>query len=129
MNLKRLISLLLFICFSIYLGHNLIPHHHHAEVAGHPRGGDCPVDHKDHCNPQGHPLHCHAFNNLDFVKYDQSVIKQPVKLLSELLTPLSPGTVDEPDAALFLRYALLKQPDITLRCFGATPMRAPPFSA
>ncbi len=51
MTIKRYIAGLLLICFSAFLGHNLVPHHHHSEVFHSPIATDCPFEHGDH---QGH---------------------------------------------------------------------------
>jgi len=51
MRVNRYIAGLLLICFSAFLGHNLVPHHHHSEVFNSPIATDCPIEHKDH---QGH---------------------------------------------------------------------------
>lgn len=69
---KKTISQLLLICFSVILGHQWIPHHHHVEVLATVPSPSCPLDHQDQHSPGEHPVHCHAFNDLAFFKEDPS---------------------------------------------------------
>ncbi len=81
MKVYRHIALLLLISFSAFLGHNLVPHHHHTEALLNPIATDCPIEHEDHhsCDldkegvshpPDEHPVHCHAFNDVVFEKHN-----------------------------------------------------------
>ena len=129
-NLKNYISLLLFICYSVFVGHNLVPHHHHAEAMSVAFDGDCPIDHDDHHDADEHPLHCRAFNSVDFVNYGQVEIQQPVRVISTLTIPISQLQLEPPFALEFQRFIFLKIPDKSTDYFGAISLRAPPpFSA
>ncbi|MGW8316255.1 MAG: hypothetical protein ACWGNV_11685 [Bacteroidales bacterium] len=69
---KKFIAQLLLICFSVILGHQWIPHDHHADVLASGSSASCPLDHQDQHIPGKHPSHCHAFNDLAFFKEDPS---------------------------------------------------------
>lgn len=69
---KKTIAQLLLIFFSVILGHQWIPHHHHAEVLATAANPSCPLDHQDQHTSGEHPFHCHAFNELAFFKEDPS---------------------------------------------------------
>jgi hypothetical protein len=92
MKRKQSISKLLLLCFSVILGHSLIPHHHHSEIllasADHP----CPFGHDQQHEAGEHPFHCHAFNELAFFKEDpsDSSIRIPLVIQPGLL-PESTG--------------------------------------
>jgi hypothetical protein len=81
---KKSISYLLLLCFSIFLGHNLIPHHHHSESLINGTADPCPIEHADQHEPIEHPFHCHAFNELAFFKMDPSVSKVEERLVIDL---------------------------------------------
>jgi hypothetical protein len=90
MRFNRYIAGLLIFCFSVFLGHNLIPHHHYTDVFGEPLSSACPVQHGDQSGNRDHggdgvlpPTHCHAFNDVVLEKF--SVPETiPVKLLLQL---------------------------------------------
>ena len=130
MNGKRHIPLLLLICFSVFVGHNLIPHHHHTEAISVAIDGDCPIDLEDHHNTNDPPLHCHAFNSVNFVKYSHVEIQQPVRVISTLTLPDSKIQLEPPASFEFQRSICLKIPDKSTGYYGAISLRAPPpFSA
>lgn len=60
---KKHIATLLLICFSVLIGHSIIPHRHHPELAV---GQKCPLEHNDQRSSGEHSGHCHAFNGLAF---------------------------------------------------------------
>ena len=121
MDAKKYISLLLFTCFSVFLGHNLIPHHHHSEAINLV---------EDHHDSDDHPKRCHAFNGIDFVKYNSTDVLQPVRIISTLTVPVSQLQLEPPFALEFQRFIFLKIPDKSTDYFGAISLRAPPpFSA
>lgn len=65
---KKHIGQLLLLCFSVFLAHNLVPHHHHSGQIASPECGTCPAEHGDHHEERGQETHCHAFNDLAFNK-------------------------------------------------------------
>ncbi|MEN8229411.1 MAG: hypothetical protein ABFS38_14730 [Bacteroidota bacterium] len=113
MDGKSSISFLLLACFSVFLGHNIVPHHHHTESV----------------NCEHHPMHCHAFNGVDFIKYSHSDLKQPVKIIPALTLSVSKMVLEPPSMFESQQYICLKLPDKTTRFRGAISMRAPPVSA
>ncbi len=140
MKANRYIAILLLICFSAFLGHNLVPHHHHAEALPNPIASDCPIEHKDHCShdhdmdsedrhADEYPTHCHAFNDVVFVKYNTQV----VKLLSEYTLVMAVSHTDliqDPPAKNdFYRYIFLKFPFKTIELYGSRGLRGPPVAA
>jgi len=127
MDAKKYISLLLFTCFSVFLVHNLVPHHHHSEAINFVVDDHCPVDHEDHHDSDDQPKHCHAFNGIDFVKYNSADLLQPVRIISTLAVP--PARIQlEPSSTLKLHsYLCLKIPDKSIDFFGAISLRAPPI--
>jgi len=138
MKVNRYIVGLLLFCFSAFLGHSLIPHHHHFAVTG-PLATDCPFEHGDQHGHEhgsnadqeagGHPTHCHAFNDVVFEKYSTPVIKtwiSPVLVLmlsSHVLVPELP-LVDNSKL-----YSLLKLPCRSHIDEGTRALRAPPAFA
>jgi len=136
MNIKRYIAGLLLVCFSVFLGHNLVPHHHHSEVFPSPVATDCPFEHGDHLghdqnsdadiNPDEHPAHCHAFNDVVFEKYSAPLIK-PLYGFKQIIL-LSCHTM-VPEVAV----GLTSSPNINLKLpcrshtdIGTRALRAPP---
>ena len=133
MKINRHIAILLSFCFAVFLGHNLVPHHHHTEVVNVPAGSECPVEHGDHHDDdhdaESHPIHCHAFNDVVFDKYSTSTIQPPVRLIQAVIPAESLTHQDPPAMDGSARYLSLKIPDISLRILGARPLRAPPVFA
>ena len=130
MDVNKYISLLLLFCFSVFLGHNLIPHHHHTEAISVAVDRHCPIDHEDHHDTGAHPLHCHAFNRVDFVNYGQVEIQQPVRIISALSVPVSQLQLEPPTVFGFQWLISLEVHDKSTEYFGAISLRAPPpFSA
>ena len=139
MNIKRYIAGLLIFCFSVFLGHNLVPHHHHSEVFHSPIASDCPFEHGDHqghdhdsdtdADADEHPTHCHAFNDVVFEKYNAPVIKawtSPVQVI------LVSGQTLVPEVPLDLAsspFIFLKLPCSSNTDIGTRALRAPPAFA
>ena len=140
MKIYRYIAILLLVCFSAFLGHNLVPHHHHSETLLSPLATDCPVEHGDHhcCDqeadgedhhPDHPPSHCHAFNDVVFEKYNTQLVK-PVSACALIwaaiytdLVPLSPA------ASEFSCFKGLKIPIKTIDLYGSRGLRGPPLAA
>jgi hypothetical protein len=76
---KKSIAQILLICFSVILGHQWVPHHHHAETLAPGTTPSCPLDHQDKHTPGEHPFHCHAFNDLAFFKEDPSDMRNQIQ--------------------------------------------------
>jgi len=136
MNIKRYIAGLLLVCFSVFLGHNLVPHHHHSEVLNNPISTDCPIEHGDRqghnhesdadVDADEHPIHCHAFNDVVFEKYTSSVVKP---WSSQVQIMLVFGQKNVPEAPLDLaasQYIILKLPCSSHTHIGTRALRGPP---
>jgi len=92
MNMQRIISAVLLIVFAAFLGHNMIPHHHHESIFHVEDSGCCKHEHAglpvqaegqhddDHAG-DGHD-HCHAFNSVDLQK------NKPHQGFTKILLPL-----------------------------------------
>lgn len=139
MEVNRHIAALLLVCFSVFLGHSLVPHHHHSEVVSSPIASECPLDHSDqhgqeHDPESGpdtekHPTHCHAFNELDFEKYNTHTIRPWISGIPVMLVPGKPALHEGTQGPALQTYAVLKipfRPDIYP---GSRDLRAPPIFA
>ena len=139
MKVYRHIAILLLICFSVFLGHNLVPHHHHSEVLANPLPGQCPIQHADHhaCDqdqqPEGkdhqsedHPLHCHAFNDVVFEKHHSDLVK-PLTCITLVTFTSFADLLSDPQSTreIYLREDL-KIPDKTVELSGSRVLRGPP---
>ena len=136
MKVNRYIAALLLICFSAYLGHNLVPHHHHSAISG-PMATDCPFEHGDQhghdhdtdADADEHPTHCHAFNDVVFEKYSTPVIKSwAAQVLAMVLSgqSLVPEVPLTPISDLFI---FLLPPGKSHTELGTRALRAPPAFA
>lgn len=140
MKVNRYIAMLLLICFSAFLGHNLVPHHHYLEAFLNPISTDCPVQHdahhgcdqpKDGKDPhQGDPsTHCHAFNDVAFEKH-QALVFGVISIQSQDLLPSLPDPVPDPLLSQALRtYSGLKFPLRNIELGGSRDLRGPPHMA
>jgi len=140
MKVNRYIALLLLICFSAFLGHNLVPHHHHPEAFLNPIATDCPVEHDAHhgCDlphdgkdphPGDHSTHCHAFNDVVFKKH-QALVLTGISVQSQDLLPTTPDVV--PDLRIAqVPYTCngLKFPLRNIKLGGSRDLRGPPHTA
>ncbi len=137
MNIKRYIAGLLLVCFSVFLGHNLVPHHHHSEVFNNPISTDCPIEHGDHhghdhdnnAAANEHPTHCHAFNGIVFEKYNSPIVKSSGSRVHIML--VSSKTI-VPEGSLDLvssQYIILKLPCSSHIDIGTRALRGPPALA
>lgn len=135
MKLHRYITGLLLLCFSAFLGHNLVPHHHHSEVYHSPIATDCPFEHGDHQehdhqhDASEHPLHCHAFNDVVFEK-NGHYIHNPGS--GQVLTIVLPPQAFVPEALPLLTtspISLLKLPVRSHTGLETRALRAPPSFA
>ncbi len=130
MKVSGYISIMLLVCFSVFLGHNLVPHHHHAEVVTIPLSIDCPIDHHDHHDAENHPeeapVHCHAFNDVVFDTYSSPDILRYSRVINTLI--VENDLTQELDLAGFTNYISIKIPDKSVKYFGSRSLRAPPCS-
>ena len=140
MTVTRHIAWLLLICFSAFLGHNLVPHHHHTEAFLNPIATDCPVQHDAHhgCDlpddgkdpHQGDPsTHCHAFNDMVFEKHQVRAFTM-ISVHAQVLLPSYPDPVPDPQIAqMAYRYNGLKFPLRIIELGGSQDLRGPPSVA
>lgn len=124
---KNITAVFLLCCFSVMLGHNLIPHHHHHEQGTRMISHHCSSDKKDHSDEDS-PIHCHAFNDSFFFKSAVIKIIQPlfsgnfILMRDEFLFSLP----NDGDPNPWLIPVLpLKEQEFTF----SSPYRGPPLSA
>lgn len=138
MTFKRYIAGLLLFCFSVFLGHNLIPHHHHSEVFLGPIASECPFEHGDthehnhtDCDQHAgeHPTHCHAFNDVVFQKHSVPSIRPWAGNLTAMMVPGQAVLHQAEQPGTPYVYALHKPPFITTVYPGSEDLRAPPALA
>lgn len=123
----KYISYLLLISILILIGHNLVPHHHHVASVDHPSSHECPAEEHDHQNDEGQD--CHAFNDLNFVKYTPSGLPDPADISWDFLCK-DPGPVDKPDFDSPKQlHPLLKLPPVSAELTGNHSLRGPPVFA
>ncbi len=131
----RYIADLLLICFSAFLGHNLVPHHHHSVVFHSPVATDYPFEHGDQhghdhdTDADGHPVHCHAFNDVVFEKYSAPLNKPWTGQVRAMMVS---GQILIPEAPLVVTsspFTLLSLPCRSHTDIGSRALRAPPAFA
>lgn len=131
MNSNQYISILLSSIFAVFLGHNLVPHHHHSEIVSVPVSSECPVEHGDHHegdhDTDHHPIHCYAFNDVVFDKYSSPQIQPQAKVIQYMTVADSMTNPDAPVNAGISGYICLKIPDPAAWYVGARPLRGPPL--
>ena len=95
MRFQRYIAGILILCFSAFLGHNLIPHHHYTDSFDGPVSSACPLQHDDQSGYRGHgddgvlpPSHCHAFNDVVLEKFS---LPQTIPVRLHMLLMEIPG--------------------------------------
>jgi len=137
MNVNRYIAALLFFCFSAFLGHNLVPHHHHSEIFHSPIATDCPFEHGDQhghdhdsdTESDHHPVHCHAFNDVVFEKYT-NLVGGPWNLQAQSMFVAGKSLDPEvPQTAPRSLFTDLKLPCKSHTDIGSRALRAPPSVA
>lgn len=139
MKLKKHIAYLLLICFSAFLGHNLVPHHHHSEIYQSPIATDCPFEHGDHLGhahhhdksttPQEHTVHCHAFNDVVFEKYNAPTLRPWAASIQVMIIPGLFELPEDEQARSLHTFVVLKLPCKSAVLLGSSDLRAPPFFA
>jgi hypothetical protein len=130
MKAHKYISILLTLCFSVFLGHNLIPHHHHAEQVIVPVSAECPVYHVDtdvrHHDADHDPLHCHAFNDVVFDQYNSNQFRDVSTHSHTLSIPSFIAAVAPKPTEILSAYFQFKIPDKPSDYFGGRSLRGPP---
>lgn len=139
MKVKGYIASLLLLCFSVYLGHNLVPHHHHAEVFKSPLTAACPFEHGDHqghdhnsdsnSDENEHPTHCHAFNDVVFEKYSITLNYPGTSKIVDMEIPSQVFVLNEALWRTSSPFILLKLPDKSHIDLGTRALRGPPVLA
>ena len=133
MKSHRYISIILTLCFSVFLGHNLIPHHHHSEQVIVPVSTECPIDHGDthehHSDADHDPLHCHAFNDVVFDKYNTIQIAKASTHIQKLTIPSEVSLEAPVPTEILSFYFQFRIPDNPSDYFGSRSLRAPPAVA
>jgi hypothetical protein len=133
MKMYRFISGILLLCFSAYLGHNLVPHYHHSETCQNPIATECPFEHgdtneHDH-DADEHPTHCHAFNDVVFEKHNVPALHPWAGSIQAMMVPGASKLPEEKQYCSPYIYAVLKPPCITVVYLGSRDLRAPPVFA
>lgn len=136
MKVNRYIAGLLLLCFSAFLGHSLVPHHHHSEVFHSPIATDCPFEHGDHqghehdsdvnADAHEHPFHCHAFNDVVFEKFNSFVNKPLTSQLLAIAVSQQTLALEEPQILTSSPFIFLKLPCKSHTDLGTRALRAPP---
>jgi hypothetical protein len=126
MNKRVHISILLLLSFSILLSHNLVPHHHHAELVEHAIDDDCPLEHNDHQCDEEAPVHCHAFNDLTFYKVSGQDVIQKVKIISTAAILIAEHLIEDPDAVVTCRIISIEVPPALPGIYSSISRRGPP---
>ena len=135
MKVQKHIATLLLVCFSAYLVHNLIPHHHHSEISHSPLATNCPFDHEDthehdHDADTGeHSTYCHAFNNVVFEKHSVPVIRPWSGSIPAMLVPGQVKLPEEIQGRSPYENTVLKLPCKYAIYLGSRDLRAPPLYA
>jgi len=132
MTIKRHIAGLLLICFSAFLGHNLVPHHHHSEIYLSPIATDCPFEHGEtqkhehNHDADEHPTHCHAFNDVVFEKYSVPVLRPWTGSLQAMIVPQQSKLPEVEQGHSPNTFIVLKLPCKNAVYLGSRDLRAPP---
>ncbi|MEA3460444.1 MAG: hypothetical protein U9R49_01105 [Bacteroidota bacterium] len=125
----RIISGILLLCFSAFLGHNLVPHHHSEELHS-PIATSCPLEHgdthdHDH-DADEHPTHCHAFNDVVFEKFNAPSLRPWTGSIQAMIVPGASKLPEKEQHCSPYIYAVLKPLCVTAVYLGSRDLRAPP---
>lgn len=133
MNIHRHIAGLLLFCFSAFLGHNLVPHHHFAEDFQSSMATACPLDHGDHQghdrNSEEHPTHCHAFNDVVFEKYNAYASNARTSQVQIVFNTGQAWVPEVPGVLALNQSTHLILPFKSCFVLGTRALRAPPLFA
>lgn len=123
----------LILCFSAFLGHSFMPHHHQAELFGSPLSSECPFEHTDQSGQPRHEgpdhdvpsSHCHAFNDVALEKINTTG-NPPVTVQVKFLEK-SVQTVYEFPAGDMKHLSIRSMPPGNIHLvLGPRALRAPP---
>ena len=136
MRIDRYITGFLLLCFSVFLGHNLVPHYHLSDSNCSALSTTCPSeqgDRREHdhqsdrnADEENHSAHCHAFNDVILEKFS------PLKYNSESghwQQMLMSGRERVPDAEFLLlpgKVTFYRQACSPSKDIGTQALRAPP---
>jgi hypothetical protein len=128
MNAHRKIAILLLICFSVFLGHNLVPHHHISEDLFLPLAASCPIDHQygSETTKDQHPTHCHAFNDVAFENFNYTIYNPQHSQIQDMVEPEQVGDHDILSLLPGSRFTFLDLACSTRADKGSHALRAPP---
>jgi hypothetical protein len=143
MKAYRHIAITLLICFSVFLGHDLVPHHHHSEVFHSPLTTNCPFEHGDQpkhnhdadtdhhadTDAEANPFHCHAFNDVVFEKYRVPVNKRGTGQVQSIVVSSLILTPEVPLVGTSSSFTLFKLPCRSIKGTGTRGLRGPPAQA
>lgn len=115
MNIHRIIANLLLICFSAFLGHNLVPHQHFSEDLG------------DSCTAKDQHLpHCHAFNDVEFEKFNRTIYNPQSSQIQDMAESGQVGNPEELLPSPNSLYTFLEPACSSRAVRGTHDLRAPP---
>lgn len=144
MKAKSLIAILLGGLIMVIIGHDVIPHHHHAgiscqaevsvETCLHQEEHSCETGHEhDNCISHSHDHgdhhgHCHAFNELNYItSFEKSFVPQP-EFCNVIIGVLLPDETGKPSESENYRNRSGPVPDPFPGYLGASSgLRAPPL--
>jgi len=126
---RKHISFLLLLSFSILLSHNLVPHHHHAEILESAIDDDCPVEHNDHHCDEEAPVHCHAFNDLSFYNIGGQYVLQQVRIIYDAEILIAELVNEDPNTFVTGRILNFEVPPSLPGNFSSLTTRGPPVFA
>lgn len=126
MDHRKYIAFFILFSFSVFLGHNMVPHHHHVEPVQRAMHQPCSTDQHNSHEEDNHSSHCHAFNGLDFVKFSDLEVIQPAAQ-SLYLSSISEEILMELRDGLDVRkYAISHTKWRSSDISGGINLRAPP---
>ncbi len=122
----KFISVLFLVNIMILIGHSLVPHQHHMVLATHPSSHECPESNDEHHDENSGSKHCHALNDINFVKYNLAQVPMPEKLSSFMIIA-DPGAVSEKKSGISDALRLIPKPIISSpQLSGSHSLRGPP---
>ena len=122
----KFISILFLVNIMILIGHSLVPHQHHMVLATHPSSHECPEANQKHHDEDSGSKHCHAFNDISFVKYSLAQVPMPEKHSSFTIIE-DPGAVNGQNQDIKNGLRLIPKPIISSpQLSGSNSLRGPP---
>ena len=129
MKAKSLIAILLGSLILVYVGHNIMPHHHHMDGV-HAHAGCDRHDAGAHAGDADDPAsHCHAFNGIEYVLSVEHLNLHPAQVILRSC-PDRPSRDDEPLLQEFTEHRNRGPANDCPGFLGETSgLRAPPQKA